>query len=88
MQIEPKAIYANLKNWDFDVLGPYRIKEEEAKAVMEICDQGRKSNKKGIWIQIDETKCKCSVCETITLIAQYPRGDKNFCPNCGADMRG
>lgn len=42
---------------------------------------------KGKWIQIDSTKCKCSKCDTITLIAQYPHGDKNFCPNCGADMR-
>lgn len=40
------------------------------------------------WIQIDQTKCKCSRCKVITLIAQYPHGDKNYCPNCGAKMDG
>lgn len=40
----------------------------------------------GHWQQIDATKCKCSNCEIITLIAQYPHGDKNYCPNCGAKM--
>lgn len=40
------------------------------------------------WIQLDGDKCKCSACETIAYIALYPPGaDKNFCPNCGADMR-
>lgn len=40
----------------------------------------------GRWIRVDDTKCKCSECEVITLIAQYPHGSKNFCPNCGAKM--
>ncbi len=42
----------------------------------------------GRWIQVDDRKCKCSECEVITLIAQYPHGDKNYCPNCGAKMDG
>lgn len=43
--------------------------------------------KSGHWEQVDETKCKCSECEAIAMIAQYPPGaDKNFCPNCGARM--
>lgn len=42
--------------------------------------------KKGHWIQIDDTKCKCSCCDIIAFIALYPSGDKNFCPNCGAIM--
>lgn len=45
--------------------------------------------KSGHWEQVDETKCKCSECEAIAMIAQYPPGaDKNFCPNCGARMDG
>lgn len=44
--------------------------------------------KHGKWIQVDSTKCKCSNCDVITFIAQYPIGDKNFCPNCGANMKG
>ncbi len=43
----------------------------------------------GHWEQVDDTKCKCSECEVITMIAQYPIGaDKNYCPNCGAKMDG
>lgn len=38
------------------------------------------------WMQVDDTKCRCPKCEVITLIAQYPHGDKNYCPNCGAKM--
>lgn len=43
----------------------------------------------GHWEQVDDTKCKCSECEIITMIAQYPIGaDANYCPNCGAKMDG
>lgn len=44
-------------------------------------------HKQGYWIQVDDTKCKCSACEITHLIAQYPSGDKNYCPNCGAEMK-
>ena len=42
----------------------------------------------GRWIQVDETKCRCSECETIAFIALYPNGsDKNYCPHCGCRMQ-
>ena len=42
----------------------------------------------GEWLSIrDKDKKKCSECGVIHLIAQYPRGNANFCPNCGAEMR-
>lgn len=31
---------------------------------------------------------RCSKCEVIHFIAQYPHGEVNFCPNCGAKMDG
>ena len=31
---------------------------------------------------------KCSNCEIIHFIAQYPHGEINYCPNCGARMDG
>lgn len=31
---------------------------------------------------------RCSNCEIIHFIAQYPHGEINYCPNCGARMDG
>ena len=43
--------------------------------------------KKGKWLSTsDNNKKRCSECDVITLIAQYPFGKANFCPNCGAKM--
>ena len=43
--------------------------------------------KYGKWEQVDDTKCRCSSCKKVFLIAVYPNGgDKNYCPNCGAKM--
>ena len=41
----------------------------------------------GKWEKVDDTKCRCSSCKKVFLIAAYPNGgDKNYCPNCGAKM--
>lgn len=43
--------------------------------------------KRGKWLPTsDDNKKRCSECDVITLIAQYPFGEANFCPNCGAKM--
>lgn len=42
--------------------------------------------KTGRWIRIDKDKLRCSECEVIHLIAQYPNGKIDWCPNCGAKM--
>ena len=34
----------------------------------------------------NDNKKRCSNCDVIHLIAQYPFGNTNFCPNCGATM--
>ena len=37
------------------------------------------------WIPThDADKLRCSHCDVIHLIAQYPHGQINYCPNCGA----
>lgn len=40
----------------------------------------------GRWIRVDKDKLRCSECEVIHLIAQYPNGKVDWCPNCGARM--
>jgi hypothetical protein len=43
----------------------------------------------GEWIKTkDKNKKRCSRCDVIHLIAQYPNGNANYCPNCGAKMDG
>lgn len=43
--------------------------------------------KHGRWIETnDDNKKRCSECDVIHLIAQYPHGNANYCPNCGAIM--
>jgi hypothetical protein len=45
--------------------------------------------KMGRWIRVDKDKLKCSECETIHFIAQYPQSANiNYCPNCGCLMKG
>ena len=43
----------------------------------------------GKWIEVSPKHSRCSVCDATCLIAVYPISyDANYCPNCGADMRG
>ena len=43
----------------------------------------------GRWVPTsDANKKRCSRCDVIHLIAQYPHGEINYCPNCGARMDG
>lgn len=45
--------------------------------------------KRGYWENTSTpNQLRCSNCDVIHFIAQYPHGDINYCPNCGADMRG
>lgn len=47
------------------------------------------SVKRGHWIEETPKHSRCSCCDVTCLIAVYPTSaDANFCPNCGADMRG
>lgn len=45
--------------------------------------------KRGRWENTNTpNQLRCSNCEIIHLIAQYPHGDIKYCPNCGARMDG
>ena len=43
--------------------------------------------KKGYWIDIDATHSECNRCGAVFEIVSG-NGEANYCPNCGADMRG
>ena len=59
----------------------------QAKEALDIAIEALEQEPKiGYWIRVDETKVKCSECEVIHLIAQYPIGEIKFCPNCGTKM--
>lgn len=45
--------------------------------------------KRGTWENTNKpNQLRCSNCEIIHFIAQYPHGDIKYCPNCGARMDG
>ena len=44
--------------------------------------------KRGEWTGGDEWRKKCSLCGFTGSIYDIPINPFNFCPNCGADMRG
>lgn len=45
--------------------------------------------KHGAWENTNTpNQLRCSNCDIIHFIAQYPHGEINYCPNCGARMDG
>lgn len=45
--------------------------------------------KRGKWENTNTPNhLRCSKCDVIHFIAQYPHAEINFCPNCGARMDG
>lgn len=44
-------------------------------------------SKMGYWIRVDKGKLKCSECDIVHFIEQYPMGEIDWCPNCGTKMQ-
>ena len=40
--------------------------------------------RKGHWMRVNKDKLRCSKCDVIHFIAQYPQGKIEWCPNCGS----
>lgn len=75
----------------YDLLADVREAEEEQEPIcpsagVDCEDCPAYEKKTGHWIRVDKDKLRCSECEVIHLIAQYPNGEINWCPNCGAKM--
>lgn len=61
------------------------IKEKSKADFLEICKTEERPT--GHWISISGTNIsKCSECQVRQIL--YDMQGDNFCPNCGADMRG
>lgn len=78
LQIVENVETARLKG-DIDLTYPPTIKGLKALPSVQ--------QKIGHWIRVDKDKLKCSKCEVVHFIAQYPQSAKiNYCPNCGVRM--
>lgn len=65
------------KGWDLFIADKQDIDKIPTADVVEV--------KHGEWLPTnDDNKKLCSRCDVIHLIAQYPNGQANYCPNCGA----
>lgn len=45
--------------------------------------EGKSERPHGKWVNISGFASECSICKTCEIFPNF-----NFCPNCGADMRG
>ena len=63
---------------------PYRYVDEAIDYAIKLLEQQPKSGK---WIDIDATHSQCDKCLAVFEIVSA-NGEANFCPHCGADMRG
>ena len=62
-----------------------RLKLEMIDCKIEDCIPTVQATKTGHWIYVDRGYFKCSECDAHR---DMPAFLENYCPNCGADMRG
>jgi len=65
----------------------FRTEEEAVKVWNKAMNSIDNNRKKGHWIKVDDTKWRCSECDIIHIIYQYPHGVARYCPNCGTEMK-
>jgi hypothetical protein len=67
------------------------MKRMQRQAVIELVNMPTIQPKRGKWIEIetfdDSRYMKCDQCKTVQVF-YYGKRNTNYCPNCGADMRG
>ena len=62
----------------------YEIKE----AIKNIPTANVRENVKGEWIECDDRHCECPICHSVWSYFENMVEYFDFCPHCGADMRG
>lgn len=82
----------DLSEWMLHRIFVQNMNDIDRQTILELRSAG--SWKKGYWETLHKTRfshvVRCSVCgRTLDMHGvNAGRGDANFCPNCGADMRG
>ena len=75
--------FYDLANHEYAMIEPY---DDAIKTVIQVVQAEPVVH--GEWLPTrDSNKKECSNCGVIHLIAQYPHGQANYCPNCGAKMK-
>ena len=89
LYISRKAVMLALMREADTHLNPVKRAYARAAAIVEqIAVADVQPVKRGLWENTNTpNQLRCSVCEIVHFIAQYPHGDINYCPNCGARMK-
>lgn len=83
MKIEMRVVCANLKNWDFDGLGHYRMTAEEAEIVRETFERMQVLEQNQINLHRIKGGNTCNSCGNQELLAIDSSGKHCICPECG-----
>ena len=77
----------NLNLYDVGPCVSCMFRSSHVVLIREISDV-RLEVKHGTWENTNTpNQLRCSNCEIIHFIAQYPHGEINYCPNCGARLK-
>ena len=75
--------FHDLANHEYAMIEAY---DDAIKTVIQVAQA--EPVRHGEWLPTrDSNKKECSNCGVIHLIAQYPHGQANYCPNCGEKMK-
>ena len=65
---------------------------DEALSIISNLPSAQPERKKGKWIEVDDSdnriSGRCSICDWEALLYETDVVGMDYCPNCGADMRG
>lgn len=84
--IDAEKLTDSIFDWDMTIEDLYY---SLCKLVDDVPTADVQEVKHGTWENTNTpNQLRCSNCEIIHFIAQYPHGETNYCPNCGTRMDG